>query len=77
MELSIGGLKHRCHEAAYLKEVGEINEHLLVRLLTTAGDVEADCCDAFGPASLDEVIGNSQLEDLIGGVRDGLRNIQT
>lgn len=60
----------------YHEDIREINEHGLVHILSSTGDVETDSGHIFSSAPLDEVVGNRELENLEGGVLDGVGKMQ-
>lgn len=60
----------------YHEDIGEINEHSLVHILSSAGDVETDSSHVLRSPSLDEIVGNRELEDLEGVLLDGIGKMQ-
>lgn len=50
----------------YHEDIGEIDQHSLVHILSSAGDVKTDGRHVLRSSSLDEIVGNRELEDLEG-----------
>lgn len=60
---------------SYHEDIGEIDQHSLIHILSSAGDVKTDSRYVLRSSALDEIVCNRELEDLEGGIFDGVGKV--
>lgn len=60
---------------AYHENIGEIDQHSLIHILSSAGDVKTNGRYVLRSSALDEIVCNRELEDLEGGIFDGVGKV--
>lgn len=64
-------------EDVNMKDIGEVDEHDLIRVLSTTCNVQADCCDIPCSATLNEVGTDGEFEYLEAGIGNSLSDVKS